>query len=188
MIIGLTGANASGKGEAASYLKSKGFKYYSLSDILREEARARKIEPSRENLIGLGNELRKKNNPSVLADLAVKKIKNKDNCIIDSIRNPFEIRALRKLNNFILIGIDAPVEIRFRRAVARQRPGDPETLEEFIEKERKENTRNSANQQLRSCLKMAEKVVINNSTIKEFHRRIEEVIKNERCFKKNPKA
>ncbi len=55
MIIGLTGANASGKGEAASYLKSKGFEYYSLSDILREEAKRKKIEPLRENLIKRGN-------------------------------------------------------------------------------------------------------------------------------------
>ena len=63
MIIGLTGANASGKGEAAGYLKSKGFAYYSLSDILREEAKLRGIEPSRENLIKLGNELRNIHKP-----------------------------------------------------------------------------------------------------------------------------
>ena len=72
MIIGLTGANASGKGEAASYLKSKSFEYYSLSDILREKAGARKIEPSRENLIKLGNELREKNGSSVLADAVLR--------------------------------------------------------------------------------------------------------------------
>src|SRR3989338_1290539 len=110
MIIGLTGANASGKGEAAGYLKSKGFEYYSLSDILREEAKARGIELSRENLIKLGNELRTKNRPSILADLVIKNIKAKGNYVIDSIRNPFEVKALRKLSGFILIGIDAPVE------------------------------------------------------------------------------
>ncbi|MCX5687163.1 MAG: AAA family ATPase, partial [Candidatus Omnitrophica bacterium] len=76
MIIGLTGANASGKGEVASYLKSKSFEYYSLSDILREEAKARGIESSRENLIRLGNELRERNGPSVLADFVIKKIKD----------------------------------------------------------------------------------------------------------------
>lgn len=59
MIIGLTGKNASGKGEAANYLKTKGFAYYSLSDALREEATARNIEHTRENLIRLGNQLRK---------------------------------------------------------------------------------------------------------------------------------
>lgn len=177
MIIGLTGANASGKGEAANYLKSKGFKYYSLSDILREKASSRGIEPSRENLIKLGNGLREGLGPSALADLTIKKIKGKNNYVIDSIRNPFEIKALRKLNKFTLIGIDAPVEIRFKRAIARNRPGDPKTLEEFIEKERKENIASSINQQLDNCLKEADIAIINNSSLENLHKRIDDAIK-----------
>ena len=185
MIIGLTGANASGKGEAASYLKLKGFEYYSLSDILREEAKSRGIESSRENLIRLGNELREKNGPSVLADFVIKKIKNKNNYIIDSIRNPSEVEALKKMRDFILIGVDAPVEIRFERIVSRKRPGDPETLKEFMEKEKMENIPSPANQQLETCLKMADMIIINGSTIEEFHKKISNVIeKNENSFKK----
>jgi dephospho-CoA kinase len=177
MIIGLTGANASGKGEAGSYLRSKGFKYYSLSDILREEAGAKGIEPSRENLIKLGNELREKNGPSVLANLAIKKIADKnDRVAIDSIRNPFEIKALRKLNEFTLIGVDAPLETRFERVVARNRAGDPETFEEFVEKEKKENTAVSTSQQLEKCLKAADVIIINNSNLEDFHKKIDETI------------
>ena len=177
MIIGLTGANASGKGEEGSYLKSKGFKYYSLSDILREEARAKGVEPSRENLIKLGNELREKNGPSVLANLAIKKIADKnDRVVIDSIRNPFEIKAFRKLKGFTLIGVDAPLEMRFERAVARNRPGDPETLEEFVEKEKKENASVSTNQQLENCLKAADVVIINDSSMEDFRKKINEAI------------
>jgi len=37
MILGLTGKNGCGKGEAVEFLKQIGFKAYSLSDILREE-------------------------------------------------------------------------------------------------------------------------------------------------------
>jgi len=185
MIIGLTGANASGKGEAAGYLKSKGFEYYSLSDILREEAKARGIKPSRENLIRLGNELREKNGPSVLADFVIKKIKDKNNYIIDSIRNPSEVEAFRKVRGFTLVGVDAPVEIRFKRIVSRKRPGDPETLKEFMEKERMENMPSPANQQLGTCLKMADTVVINDSTVEEFHKKISDAIeKNENILKK----
>lgn len=176
MIIGLTGANASGKGEMANYLKSKGFKYYSLSDILREEAGARGVEPSRENLIKLGNELRGRAGPSVLADLTTKKIEDGNNYVIDSIRNPFEIKALRKLNNFTLIGIDAPAEIRFKRAIARNRPGDSKTLEEFTEKERKENIVSSTNQQLENCLKAADVVLMNDSGLENLHKKIDETI------------
>lgn len=176
MIIGLTGANASGKGEAADYLKSKGFEYYSLSDVLRKEAKARGIGLSRENLIRLGNELREKNGPSVLANAVIKKLKDKGNYIIDSIRNPFEIKAFRKLRDFILIGLDAPQEIRFRRIVSRNRPGDPGTLEEFAEKERKENIGRDTNQQLENCLRLADTLIINDSSLKGLYRKIDEKI------------
>jgi len=176
MIIGLTGANASGKGEAAEYLRSKGFGYYSLSDILREKAEEKGIEPSRENLITLGNELRTKNGPSVLADLAIERLLGKKDYVIDSIRNPFEVKALRKLKDFTLLGIDAPVELRFKRAVGRKRPGDPKTLEEFREKEKRENIASDTNQQLENCLKLADKLIINDSTIEEFHKRIDKII------------
>ena len=69
MIIGLCGKNASGKGEAANYLITKRFVYYSLSDIIREEATKRGLQHSRENMITLGNELREKSGPSCLAKL-----------------------------------------------------------------------------------------------------------------------
>ena len=36
-LIGLTGTNGSGKGEAAAYFKKKEFSYFSLSDLIREE-------------------------------------------------------------------------------------------------------------------------------------------------------
>ena len=176
MIIGLTGANASGKGEAAGYLKSKGFEYYSLSDILREEAGLRGVEPSRENLIALGNELREKNGPAVLANLTAKKIKDNNNYVIDSIRNPFEIEALRKLNKFTLIGIDAPVELRFKRAVKRNRLGDSKTLKDFIEKEKRENVVSATNQQLENCFKEADIKIMNDSGMENLSKKIDEAI------------
>ena len=172
MIIGLTGPNAAGKGEAARYIRSKGFIYYSLSDILREESKKLAIQPTRENLIKLGNELRRKNGPSVLTHSIIKKIKKTKDYIIDSIRNPGEISELHKLDDFLLIGIDAPVEIRFKRSVQRKRYGDAKTLQGFIEKEEKENKSISENQQLKRCLKMADVILVNDSTIAGFYRKI----------------
>lgn len=76
MIIGITGKNASGKGEAANYLKSKGFIYYSLSDVIREEATKRGLDHSRDNLIRIGNELRHNFAPNYLAQQINIKIKD----------------------------------------------------------------------------------------------------------------
>ncbi|MBU4457371.1 MAG: AAA family ATPase [Candidatus Omnitrophica bacterium] len=176
MIIGLTGPNASGKGEAASYLRTKGFKYHSLSDALREEAEKSGIEPLRENLIRLGNELRRKNSPSYLASIIGERLTEPGNYIVDSIRNPAEAEALQEKKGFVLLGIDAPVEVRFKRSLKRRRPGDAETLQDFIEKEKRENLNNPENQQLKKCIEMADVVIVNDSAMDEFYRKIDEAI------------
>lgn len=68
MIIGLTGKNASGKGEVAKFLQERGFHFLSLSDVLREELRRRRMGLTRDHLTRVGNELREKYGPSVLAE------------------------------------------------------------------------------------------------------------------------
>lgn len=176
MIIGLTGPNASGKGEAGIYLKSKGYIYHSLSTILREEGKKLGIEPLRENLIKLGNDLRHKYGSAFLALRLTEGLPKTGGHIVDSIRNPAEIGTLRKGGDFILIGIDAPVDMRFKRSVKRKRPGDAKTLQEFIEKEGRENKANSENQQLRKCLQMSDVVIINDSTIEDLYRKIDAAI------------
>ena len=85
--IGLTGPNASGKGEVASYLEREhGYRCRSLSDVIREEARRRGQEPVRGVLIPLGTELRAKHGPGALAELILPDLEPP--ALIDSIRNP----------------------------------------------------------------------------------------------------
>ena len=166
MIIGLTGKNASGKGEAANYLKSKGFVYYSLSDIIREEATKRGLDHSRDNLIKIGNELRQNFALNYLAQQINLKISNhkkifpKENFfVVDSIRSPFEAKELMKNKNFTLVGIDAPIETRFRRLLERNRIGDAKTLEDFKLQEERENLKSDTNQQLNETFKLSQEII-----------------------------
>jgi len=183
MILGLTGKNASGKGETANYLKSKGFIYYSLSDVIREEATKRKLGHSRDHLINLGNELREKFGPDYLAKKISNKInqqlkKNKtQNFVVDSIRSPFEAKELMKNKNFILVGVDAPIELRFRRLLERNRAGDAKTLEEFKKQEQRENLKSDTNQQLDKTFKLAQEVILNDGTLKELYKKINNLLK-----------
>ncbi len=184
MIVGLTGKNAAGKGEVAKYLQKKGFIYYSLSDVLRQEATKRSLEHSRDNLIRLGNSLRKRYGANYLAKQINNKIseklkKNKNlNFVIDSIRNPLEAKELMKNKGFVLIGIDAPIELRFRRLFNRKRLGDAKTLEEFKQQEQRENLNNITNQQLDATFKLAKNIIINNSTLKELYKKVDELLNN----------
>lgn len=180
MIIGLTGKNAAGKGEVANYLKKRGFAYYSLSDEIRAEASKFNIPPTRENLIKMGNELRRRFGENILAKRIIEKTKkdNKENMIIDSIRNPAELKEIKKLPNSIILAIDAPVELRFERAMQRGRIENAKTLEEFKMIEKKEESKQKESQQLNICFEMADKVVVNDSSITELNRKINKIIES----------
>src|SRR5215468_935904 len=105
MLIGLTGRNASGKGEVAAYLVKKSFYYYSLSDVIREEIRRRGQPLTRENMIETGNELRYHFGPGILAKRILEKIEADKHYVIDSIRNPSEVETLRTAKDFKLLKV-----------------------------------------------------------------------------------
>ncbi len=173
-LIGLTGTNGSGKGEAAAYLKKKGYAYFSLSDVIRNELHKDGKEDSRDNLIQKGNELRKKHGPDILARMVMEKVEGK--AVIDSIRNPSEVEYLKKEKEFILLAIDAPVELRYERVKQRGRQESVSTLEEFIKKEKEEMTDSEKGQQLHSCMKMADFMIMNDGALEDLHLKLEEIV------------
>jgi dCMP deaminase len=177
MLIGLTGRNAAGKGEVAKYLQTKSFYYYSLSDAIREELRSRKVEINRDSLIRTGNELRQSFGPAVLADRILQHVEPDRNYVIDSIRNPAEVAALRKaVRNFRLIKVDAPLQVRFERTVARRRESDPIAFEEFVALEDREATGDSTSQNLIQVEQLADEVLVNDGTLDELHPRIDKLV------------
>jgi dephospho-CoA kinase len=171
-LIGLTGTNGAGKGEVAAYLKEKGYAYFSLSDLIREELRKKGKAPTRDNMIAAGNALRRRYGPDILARRVMRKAKGK--AVIDSIRNSREVAFLRRQKNFVLVAVDAPVELRYERAKKRGRPESAGSLEEFIAKEKAEMAAGADGQQLRRCLAMADVTLRNDGTLRELHRLIEE--------------
>jgi dephospho-CoA kinase len=171
VVIGLTGANAAGKGEVALYLATLGFRLHSLSDIVREEALARGLGVSREHLIRVGNELRRAGGPGALAERILPRLGARD--VVDSIRNPGEVEVLRRSKGFLLLAVDASVEVRFARSLARGREGDPLTLEGFQEREREENSSDPAAQRLLATFRLADRTVLNDGTIDDLRARID---------------
>lgn len=175
MIIGLTGTNAAGKTTIVNHLILKGFEHYSLSDILRDELTRLRLEHTRENLIRIGNELREKKGTSVLADM-VKTNLSSNNAVIDSIRNPMEVQSLSQLENFFLIAVDAPVKVRYQRAISRKRIENITSLYEFIEMDNKEKSLNSSHQNIAVCMDQADFKIFNDSGLNELQEKVDQVI------------
>lgn len=162
-VIGLTGPNGAGKGEVAALLQEGGYSYISLSDMVRQEAASRGLEPIRDNLIRVGREMRRNGGPGVLAERASLQIEPP--CVVDSIRNPGEVAVLRSIPGFYLLGITALPEVRLERLRSRARPGDPQTMEDFLEKERIEDSSDEEGQQASATLALADLVVSNDGTL-----------------------
>jgi dephospho-CoA kinase len=179
MIIGLTGSYCSGKDTVADFIvNSQGFGHFSLSDIIREAMKEEGIETTRENLINFGSDLRAKNGNGALAKKALSKMESGKNYCITSIRHPDEVAELRKSGDFVLINVDAPIEIRFARMQKRKREGDPQTLEKFIEFEKRESQSSGSGQQLTKTAALADITFINDfDGIELLHTKIEELIK-----------
>jgi len=173
-IIGLTGTNGAGKGEAALFFRKHGFSSFSLSDLIREELVSEGLEPCRDNLIKKGNDLRQAFGPDILARRVMSRVKEK--AVIDSIRNPEEIRFLKSQKSFILLAIVAPAALRFERVKGRGRIESATTLEEFVAKEAEEMTMNEKGQQLHICLEMADWTVVNDGSLDSFYTKLEKFL------------
>jgi dCMP deaminase len=177
MIIGLTGKNGSGKGEAARFLVDSGYEYYSLSDALRDELTVRGETVTRERLVAIGNELRASYGAGVLAERVIAKLAPEAHAVVDSIRNPFEVEVLRRRKDFHLLSIEAEPRIRFDRMCARSREGDPTTYEAFLELEAREaQSPDPATQQMNRTAAMADAVVFNNGAIEELKDQMRQVV------------
>lgn len=174
-VVGLTGKNASGKGEIGRYLVSLGYQYRSLSDVVRDEVRKRGLDASRENLIRIANDLRAHHGAATLADEAASTLAEGLH-VIDSIRNPAEVDRLRLAGKFLLLGVDADPKVRFARAMKRGRTENAATIEEFIAIENRERTSDPLAQQLDQCLKIADEVVRNDSTLAALEEEVRTVL------------
>ena len=177
MIIGLTGKNGAGKGEVAKYLEDRGFHYYSLSDVLREEAVKDGQSVTRDRLVELGNRLRSQHGPGVLAEKIFSRLDPEKHYVIDSIRHPSEAQVFRRRQDFLLAMVRAPERLRFERLRQRNRESDPRSFEEFKELEvRESSSRQASDQQLDQAIGVADVVLENAGPLKMLHDRVKEVL------------
>jgi dephospho-CoA kinase len=181
-VIGLTGTIGSGKDVVKDLILKKFNCYYvTLSDIIRAEFERKKGKLDRRTLQDMGNDMRKKYGPHILALLAIEYLpRDKEMIVIDGIRNPAESEYLKKKfgNNFKLIAVDAPQEIRFERMVKRQRYDDPQTWEEFVAMDERDQGKNEEvyGQQVRKCIEQADYLIVNDGSLEDLGKKVDEVL------------
>jgi dCMP deaminase len=177
MIIGLTGRNGSGKTEVSNYLRTRGFEYHSLSDEIRDEIRRCGREITREVLIAVGNDLRYRFGPGILAQRILQRLGRDRNYVIDSIRNPSEVEVLKQREDFTLVSVEADAVIRFERSRKRGREAAAPTLPQFLQEEGRElDSADPASQQLLATGRLADVTLSNNGTLIDLHRQLDTLL------------
>lgn len=201
--VGVTGLPGAGKGSFIDLLRQllaeRGIttRYYSLSDELREEARRRVLPVERPVLRAIANQLREEHGSGVLSLMVVQKVyqdlvalpdETTPVVIVDSIRNPEEVRVLRQElgKQFVLVAVEAPLEVLVKRLAARARFDEPEAIVKQKEAARKmimgESGKNEPayGHNITDCVEMADWHVDNSDSLetldKEIRRFIEEMI------------
>lgn len=178
MILGLTGPMASGKSTVVTTLKEMGFELVTLSDMVREECRARKIPEERENLMEVGQKLRAEHGAGILAVRALEKIGRNGGkkWVVDGIRNPAEVEALRKHPDFMLIANTASEDLIVSRILARKRADDTLNEAEIRRKLAREMGEGEPpdGQQVARCIALADHTFKNTMPFEEVPRAFKE--------------
>jgi len=178
MIVGITGTLGAGKGTIVDYLLKKGFKHYSVREFLTKEILVRGLDVNRDNMVFVANDLRAKFGPSHIVEqlYSVAKVAG-GNAVIESVRCPGEVDALRGKEGFILFAVDADVEMRYTRIAERASSTDRISFDEFLRNEQREMTSNEPfKQNLKKCIETADHSFKNDWTISELHGKIERVL------------
>lgn len=181
IIIGITGTIGAGKGTIVDYLvKNKNFVHFSArEDVINKEIEKRGLSITRDNMVLVANDLREKYGPSHVALELLKMAQNSsENCILESIRTPGEIEALRNKGGFYLFAVDAEQKTRYDRICKRgNTQSDDVSFGKFKEQEEVEMTSIDPNKQnLSKCILMADYIFDNNGTFEDLYRQIDETM------------
>jgi dephospho-CoA kinase len=80
------------------------------------------------------------------------------------------------MEGFVLLCVEAPLEVRFARERRRDREGAPLDLATFRTLEARENTTDPKAQQLDATRALADERVVNDGTLEDLERRVEALL------------
>jgi len=179
--IGLTGMMASGKGEVVKILEETGYKYISLSDIVREEVALAGKPVSRSEMQDIGNSLRDEGGPGILGKRIYEKLSGSPpgKWIIDGIRNPHEVTELRKLDPFSLIAVISDRGLILKRLKERLRDTDMADDKELNMRLDREwgIDEPEGGQQVGKCVEISDYFIDNNQSLEKLKKEVLKTLK-----------
>ena len=178
MIVGITGTVGAGRKTLAKYLEGKGFVVYSLDSIVRQELKDRGISFDKNTFSIVLNDLKSKYGNDYICSKVYDKIRGRNgDFVVEGFSCVNDVNFFRSINEkFVLLGIDADVELRFSRVYDESSLGN-ETFDFFVSREEKEvNSHDDCRQNLKQCFEMSDYKIKNSWTLQEFYDKIDRII------------
>ncbi len=171
-LIAFTGMPASGKSEAVQLAKDKGIPVIRMGDMVWEETKRQGKPLDDKNVGDVAHSMREKNGMDIWAKRTVEKIhslKKSPLLVIDGVRNMEEIEYFKKElgRDFLVIAIDAPDELRRKRAISRGRTDDSQNLKDLEERDKRE-----IRWGLQKVIANADIVIPNNGSLEDFKKQV----------------
>lgn len=182
-LVGISGTNHSGKDTAGEYLENHhSFMHVSMSDVLRAEARQQGLDTARPTLIEIGVKLREQYGLGAVVLRGIEQWQKERNrfvggLVLSSIRVIGEAEEIKRQGGTLLF-VDAPAEIRHKRATDPSRVRGDETFktfEEYVEQEKieLEGLGGPNRPNLRAVQAMADATILNNGGVANYVHELE---------------
>jgi len=175
-IIAFTGMPFSGKTEAVQVAKKQGIPVVRMGDMVWGEVEKQGLELNDENVGNIANQMRNKYGKDIWAKRTlenIKKMGDTDILVIDGVRNVEEIETFKKEldEDFVVVAIDVSDQVRYERAMSRDRKDDSKDLEKIKERDRRE-----LGWGLGDVIASADIVVSNDKSIEAFFEEIRKIL------------
>jgi dephospho-CoA kinase len=178
-LIGITGMLGAGKGTIVKYLISgRGFHHYSSRAFIIEEIKRRGLPENRDIMAEVANDLRAKNGPDyIVRELCEQAAGRGVNAIVESVRTLGEIETLKKYQDAVLFGVTAEPHVRYERIKKRGSSTDNVDFDTFMANEAREDKNTDPTKgNLSACLKQADYVFDNSTTLEKLYEQVEQVL------------
>ncbi len=140
-IVAFAGMPGSGKTEAVQVARERGAQVLRMGDFVWDEVRRRGL-PMEAAVVGaVADEMRKRFGPDIWARRTLEAVDRSARIvIIDGLRSLAELEAFRHVlgDDFMVVRIDCPDELRYSRVATRSREDDTASREAFEARDRRE--------------------------------------------------
>lgn len=178
-VIAFVGYPLSGKSTAAQIARELEIPVVVMGDAVREEVIRRGLELTDENLGRVASELRQKEGMDAIAKRCIPKIRDEARksgvVVVDGIRGIAEVERFKKAfgDDFVLISIESPLEVRFERAKMRKRSDDVENLEDLMKRDKREESWG-----LKEAMEIADFTIENKGNYEDFIETVRQILLN----------